>query len=488
MKTKRSKHSSEQGSLLLVTLIIAAVAGVTLGSYLLMAQQQNTSIYRSQVWNTSIVVTEAGIEDGLQLINRYADTLEPMKLQLWTNTATAEGWSQPSPNVYYVKRYIPEVVSGRTLMSSYEAWIFNTNKIPTVCALGSVPWTYMQASATPQQPLLAVINESTEYAPSVSTLSRKVSVKTAYDPLFVVAMAATDRINLNGNNIKTDSFDSADPNYSTNGFYPYGIASMIKDNGDVATSSSLVDILNVGNANIRGEVMTGPGTNTIYVGANGTVGDNAWVSGGSLGVQEGHSATDFNVAFPPVKWPEGAMWQYPSHVNMDVNGTNYQYVIDQPGDYEITSPSLTKSMYITGPTNTLVRIKIASSVSLSGQDVIRIAPTGVKVRIYMSGSSFVLGGQSWIDNMSGMAQNFYLFGLPSCRTISWSGNANFYGGVYAPQADYSLGGGGSEWWDFVGASVTRTVTMTGHYRFHFDENLARVGPSRGYIPISWKEI
>jgi hypothetical protein len=30
--------------------------------------------------------------------------------------------------------------------------------------------------------------------------------------------------------------------------------------------------------------------------------------------------------------------------------------------------------------------------------------------------------------------------------------------------------------------------MNGHFRFHYDENLARVGPSRGYIPVNWKEV
>jgi len=30
--------------------------------------------------------------------------------------------------------------------------------------------------------------------------------------------------------------------------------------------------------------------------------------------------------------------------------------------------------------------------------------------------------------------------------------------------------------------------MNGHYNFHYDENLRRVGPGRGYIPTNWKEV
>jgi hypothetical protein len=39
-------------------------------------------------------------------------------------------------------------------------------------------------------------------------------------------------------------------------------------------------------------------------------------------------------------------------------------------------------------------------------------------------------------------------------------------------------GGGSDTWDFIGAVVTKSVTLNGHFDFHFDENLARIGPWR----------
>lgn len=487
MKLKLSRRQEEQGSLLLVALMVAGIAGVTLGSYLMMTQTQNVSIHRSQTWNTVLVTGEAGVEDGLQLINRYAGTLEPSQLFRWTNTATYEGWSNPYGSTYYIRRNIEETVSSGTVTNWYEVWIFNTNNEPAVLAVGHVPSGYL-ASASTAQPLLATIGPLVATPTAQPTINRKIFVKTRYDPLFVVAMAATDRINLNGNNINTDSFDSSNPLYSNNGFYPYGNPSRTRDHGDVATDLAVIDALNLGNANIRGRVRTGPGTNTIYIGANGSVGDRAWVTGGTHGIQEGYSATDFNVAFPTVSYPDVSDWMTPNHSDVTISNVHYQYVIDEPGDYFIPYPGLTSSLYIDVPTNELVRIKMNYSTSLGGNDVIRIAPTGARVRMYTAGPSFTLSGGAFIDNMSGFAQNFYLFGLPTCRTISWGGNANFYGGIYAPQADFSLGGGGNDWWDFVGASVTRTVTMTGHYRFHFDENLAKIGPSRGFIPVAWQEL
>ena len=83
-----------------------------------------------------------------------------------------------------------------------------------------------------------------------------------------------------------------------------------------------------------------------------------------------------------------------------------------------------------------------------------------------------------IDNTSGHADRFYLFGLPTCTSITLGGNGNFYGAIYAPEATFNLGGGGINTWDFVGSSVTGSVLMNGHFNFHYDENLQRLGPSR----------
>jgi len=57
-------------------------------------------------------------------------------------------------------------------------------------------------------------------------------------------------------------------------------------------------------------------------------------------------------------------------------------------------------------------------------------------------------------------------------------NANFVGAIWAPQADFTLGGGGNNTYDFIGAVVTRSVKLNGHFNFHFDENLERIGFAR----------
>jgi len=75
MKIRISPRAAQQASILMVSLLVAAIIGATLASYLVMTQNQNVSIFRSQVWNSSMAVTEAGVEDAMQLINRFAGSV-----------------------------------------------------------------------------------------------------------------------------------------------------------------------------------------------------------------------------------------------------------------------------------------------------------------------------------------------------------------------------------------------------------------------------
>ena len=76
MKIRIQNPNNEQGSALLTTLIISAIIGVTLASCLIMMQAQNASVARSQTWNSSIVTSEAGVEDALALMNKYNSSFD----------------------------------------------------------------------------------------------------------------------------------------------------------------------------------------------------------------------------------------------------------------------------------------------------------------------------------------------------------------------------------------------------------------------------
>jgi hypothetical protein len=468
MKPQIQNRSSERGTTLILTLVTCVIIGTTLASYLVMVEAQHRSTVRSLTWNTSMVLTEAGVEDGLQLLNKYSGDFQ--QLGNWVTGCSTDGWSSVSANVYTVTRYVGS--------NYYTVYITNSGVTPTINSQGYAVWNNAIASAP--QSMFAAGGVST----ATAMVSRSVAVNTKVDAIFPVAMAALGQIDLKGNNIATDSFDSGDPNFSNGGLYPYGNVSKTKANGSVVTDATFVNSLNVGNADIKGHVKTGP-NGSVSIGPNGSVGDRAWVEGGSTGIEPGFSANDMNVLFPDVTLPNttwtGASKTTGNGSGSQVNGVSYDYIFTTSGDYTIAN--LSGSVYV--GTNVYVRLNVTGTVNLSGQDQIHIA-TGATLKWYQSGASASIQGNG-VVNENGNASSFYYFGLPSNTSLSFGGNGGFTGAIYAPEADFTLGGGGNNTLDFIGASVSKTVTMNGHFNFHYDENLARNGMGRGYIATNWKE-
>ena len=468
MKFLTVKSRSQAGSVLLVSLMVTAILGLTIASYLLMAQQQNQSVMRSQVWNSAIVMSEAGVEDALAMLNKFNSNFE--KLTNWSSSSSisSDNWTAISANTFYVRRYISD--------SYYDVYVTNVGNTPIINAIGYTPWTYNGGNA-PKQTYAAIGNLG-EAGPVLTR--RGVGVNTRIDPLFNVAMAALEQIDFNGKNVQTDSYDSSNPLYSDGGLYPAAFPDRQRDNGDVVTDLAIINSLSVGNAKIKGQAKTGP-NGTLAIG-NGSVGGKAWVEGGNIGVQPGHFADDMNVLFPPVQLPS-TTWYAVSYYSagVDIDGVTYNWVINGDGDYYISD--LSKPLHVTGN----VRLLITSKIALNGANDSIYISLGSTLKLYMYGATAAIGGLG-VVNPSGNAANFYYFGLPSNTKLTFGGNNSFYGVIYAPQAAFALGGGGSDVYDFVGSSVTRSVRMNGHYNFHYDEALKNNGMGRGYIPTSWKEM
>jgi hypothetical protein len=431
MKIQYRRH---HGSVLVVLLVLTVVMGFTLGSYLQMVSNQNLSVMRSMAWNNAIAVAEAGIEEAMAHLNAN------------TTNRVLDAWVHSGTNVIKEKTF-----NG----SKYKVYVNKDVDPPQIISEGYV------------------VNPVTG---KFLDTPRIVRVGTTNDARFAKGLVAKGQIDLSGNNIKTDSFDSTDPAYSTNGRYD---AAKNKDGGDIATNSSVVDSLNVWNAEIYGKASTGPGGN-IKIGVNGAVGGKAWHAAGNTGIQPGWSTDDMNVYFPDAKAPfsGGAL----TPLAETISGSNYEHVL-YTGNYQL--PSINYS----GGNKMLVRgdatLLVTGDISMTGLSQIIIA-TNASLRLYVSGAVARIGGNGILNN-SGKALNFSYVGLNSNKQVNMEGNAAFVGTIYAPQAALSLGGGGSTTYDFVGASVSNSVKMNGHYNFHYDESLKIWGPRRGYTIISWSE-
>jgi len=470
MKLHFHKNQNVSGSILLISLGIAVVLGLLLAGYMTYTSNQTLCVARSQTWNAAIVLSEAGVEEALAHLNRGAPYFDPAEA---TNNLACNGWTDLGNGQYAApRRFLGQ--------DYYDVTITILSQTPVINSVGFVRAASPYACGAPPAMFAAIgvpLNSSDQ--------SRHIKVNTKIDALFSVAMAALDVIDFNGKNVMTDSFDSVDPNYSDSGRYPANI-NKTKASGDVTSDGDVVDTLDIGNAKVKGKVKTGP-NGTINIKNNGSVGDRAWVEGGSRGIKPGWSANDMNVLFPPVSAP-ATTWlpAIKSNPRPTIDGIEYDYVFTTDGDYEINNLNGTGNIYV--GTNANVRLLVTCNFSMtSSHSEIRIAPTDARLSLYMQGASFKIGGQG-VVNDSGNAANFYYFGLPSNTSIDFQGNASFTGAIYAPNAAFKLGGGGNDTYDFVGGSVTRSVTMNGHFKFHYDENLARVGGHRGFVPVGWKEL
>jgi hypothetical protein len=391
---------------------------------------------RSQQWNLALPIAEAGVEEALAHLNYVGD-----------GSRGANGWVLTN-GVYLKERLVGS--------NKFVASITTDTNNPTIVSKGYV--VGLDGATMLSSP-------------------RTLSVTTTNDALFTKGIVAKGVIDIKGNNIATDSFDSSDPNYSTNGRYDPAKA---KDNGDIATNSSLTNSLSIGNADIKGKASTGPG-GSIAFGPNGGVGSKAWIEGGNSGIQSGYSSDDMNVTFADVKIPFNGGASTPVAGNL--NGTNYTYLLSS-GNYQLTALSMSGNAQMVISSNCV--LYVTGNVSISGNAKITIMP-GATLKLYVAGSTVDIGGNG-LANQNVNALSFSYYGLPSNTSLSFGGNASFTGTIYAPQADLSLGGGGSDSYDFVGAAIAGSVHMNGHFKFHYDEALAKIGPKRVFLITGWNEI
>jgi hypothetical protein len=168
--------------------------------------------------------------------------------------------------------------------------------------------------------------------------------------------------------------------------------------------------------------------------------------------------------------------------NTTTTTSNYSYVTDS-GNYQLSSLSMSGNSEFLVKGDTVLYIN--GSWSMNGNSQITILP-GASLKVYVSGSVSLAG--NGIMNMSQNATKFILYGLPSSKTMSLSGNAAFTGIIYAPNANLSLNGSGSTIYDVVGAVVANSAEFNGNFQFHYDEMLGRTEGPVQYKVASWNEI
>jgi hypothetical protein len=433
------KNSSENGGVLLASLFVVGALGITLGSYLLLVRNDYVLTARSQSWNATMAVAEAGVEEALAQLNP-GSFVSPTMVD-----RSANNWSYDDDRLYKAPpRTLGNGASYRIAISA--------DPSPVIYSTGYVSVSSIHA-----------------------TFTRVLRVTTTNISLFSAGLAVKSNIIVRApsqSGIFADSFDSADPYHSLNGAYPFGYSNRTKANGDIA---SLFGNVSLGNNQIQGELWLGPAA-----------------SGSPTASQTSHN---LNTDFPDVE-PPCSNWLPAQTANLAVDGVTYTYAFPNSGDYYLSSSS--GGIYVGPGAN--VRLKISANFNAPA---IRIAGTNQPgtLKLYMFGASFTLSGDAVVDN--GHAANFNYFGLPANTGITFSTNTLFDGTIYAPEADLTINTGYTPPvsihhhttpgyytpFDFIGSCFVNSLTLNGSGSFHFDENLARNSSlSRGYVIASWKEL
>ena len=163
---------------------------------------------------------------------------------------------------------------------------------------------------------------------------------------------------------------------------------------------------------------------------------------------------------------KGTNYVYALYTTNSVTATNtYDHILDNSGGRYYVD-SLSGNTIVTAPD---VQLVIGNGLSMSGKDTFIVAP-GANIKVYSAGTSCTVGGNGVI-NQNGLAQNFILTCTPSVTSFTFNGNGEFIGVLVAPDAHVTMNGGGKADNDFMGALIADSITMNGHFSFHYDEAL-----------------
>lgn len=539
MKLKLVRSFNVAGNALLVTIIFLMVLTLSIGGYMTYVMQQGRLGSRSQSWNMALAVSEAGIEEGLQHLN--SDAIAD------SNNLSADSWTSLGNQVYSVTR----TLTSGSFPSTYTVTVdYKNAQLPIITAIAYVT---NYAAARKSSPFFYATVTANDSSVVASGVGRGVQVTAFKPPFFNAAMVAKGNINMNGNNVTVDSFDSGVAGDNVNGAWASSISG---DQGIVASMGGITNSVGIGNANIYGDLYSGVGEST-NIGANGFVGTHQYAATNGSGFEPGHAFNDANFTFPDTTFPYGAGGGLmpTSNTVQVVTGTNFTTYTN---DNAISLPALTNGETVSSITTNLQVITasptypgpipgLVTNISKNGKTItysytntvytydvysgtpnttnemfddvlsggnyystiglgntivtgpstlvlpngysignLTIAPGG-SLTLYVGGTTLTLNGNQVI-NEQGLAQDLIIYAATSVTTVSFSGNAAFTGVIVAPNATATMNGGGNDHVDYSGALMVNSVTMNGHFNFHYDVALSRVPSPGRYVAHSWTEL
>lgn len=459
-------RAGRRGSLLIVAMLLCAIIGVSLVSYLHLSRTALNLSTRAVYNNAAINLAEQGLEEAIYAINQMvANPSYP-----WND------WNNHSTN--NKRRKWENIALGQNAMGENRVYIYN-----------------YAGSSNPRIVSRALIRLGGSDSPAVE---KWVEVRLAKTSKFANGLVAKSNVTFSGNNASVDSWNS-DPENDGVGIRPFDF-SLRLDNGSVGSISVATDAVVTWNADVWGYVSTGNTDPTGFVGTNGSIlgsgstNDGTWTKSN---VDPTRVSTNFSATFEPVTAPSTTAIAHLGSISTALT-------LPRASDLHLASGGVyyydATSISLSGAGNVLtiaenVVLRVTGNVSTTGNGGIRIGSSG-SLALYTPGSVNLSGngvlngtdtnGSGTISGSElGQPAKFQLWGTSTtAQSISISGTSEFSGVVYAPQGNVSINGNGA----VSGSIVANTIALSGTTQFHYDEALGNFGGANPYRVSRWAEL
>lgn len=468
--------------MLIVALLLCAVIGISLASYVALSNTALRLSNRGLYNNGAMNLAERALEEAMYSVN--AMVADP------TYDWGAAGWTLVSANAR--QKWTNTALSQNTT-ADYRAYIYNYAGIntPKVVARATVS---LAGNASPP-------------------IEKWVEITLRRTSKFANGLVAKDSIVFNGNNTTVDSWNSDPDNNPATAPLHYSAATR-NDNGTVGSISVSVSAVLVNNADIWGYVSTGGSDPTTSVGNNGSVlGEGStydpttWtkttVDPARVSTEFSH---DFDDVSAPTKTIHGTTIVYapvPSiteSISLPASSGPYAATPADDGYYYYSADQIDLTNKVLTITDKVV-LRLSNATSGidvgGGSGAISITSTG-ECQVYTPGDVKIAGqglsngvdgadsGSDISDSEMGQPRQFQVFGTKTSgvQDIEIKGNGSLAAAVYAPYGSVKINGNGT----VAGSVVANDITLTGNANFHYDESLALLSGNSPFRVTKWKEL
>jgi len=548
MKIKLSRKLKQMASALLVTMVLGGLLCMLVMYYLALIEQQNTLSVRSQAWNIAIAVSEAGIEEGLQALNQNRTPGVPVSLYgvdgwhydgayYWrTNTDSALGgnWyiirvnltdplepqlicrsyvtlpalAANEPNVFFAAVGVttgPGVISRAIRVHCWDRGMFlaamvakhkidlKGNGILTDSFHSKDLWKsdFGQYDPSVYAGDRGDIASNDGVVSTISVGNANIYGKAHTGAEGTVTIGPGGAVGTHawqnaGNTGFQEGYVLRDANFTfpdtglpySSGLPLGGPATIVTVTYDITRTSTTSTVYPdpAPWSGVTTTFLTTPTTTSDYPAPGTYVGEVTINYPG-----EGSSEVEKTYSYDYITGTEYTYMVYQTNAVFTTN--SYDHVIEG-GDY-YTTEDLHGRTLVTG----IARLVLPNGLVMAGNDQFTIAPGG-SLKMYVGSDTCTVGtvAGNGILNLAGYAENFILECTPEVKNFNFYGNGEFIGVLVAPEAHMTMNGGGHEDIDIIGSVMMNSITLNGHFSFHYDEALEALNNNPRLLVKSWDEI